>query len=182
MRIIILLFVFLSGSLIAQEGRQNQLRIGLEQDVLPYFLKGYIGTVWVGKQHLRGRFSYAEASSPPLLLADGISSDRVQAVGLSCEYFPKPEFSNWWFGPGIGYWNNSIANVDGVTVQNESWILTLGSGYQYFLNKRFYLSTWTALHTRITGSKEISVGGYTHKPMLVTPELSLKVGLMIPSL
>ncbi|MFT5779359.1 MAG: hypothetical protein ACI837_002317 [Crocinitomicaceae bacterium] len=79
------------------------ITVGLEQDVLPYALKGFILTGWIGKNKYRNRFSYAQATRPGFILGDDVVEDRVKAFGISFEYFFKDDYTGWWFGPGIGY-------------------------------------------------------------------------------
>ena len=159
---------------------RTPLMFGVEQDVLPYFLKGYIVTGWIGSGFFRKRFSYAQASSPGFFLQDGISSDRVKAFGLSFEYFFRENFEGFWFGPGIGYWTNDIQAENGLKQKNESFIFTLGGGYNYSLTKWLYVSPWLALHTRVSGTDEFNIGAVTtYKPILFTPELSVKIGIKL---
>lgn len=176
-------FVFIAlFSLKAQEQKPTpSLSIGLEQDILPYILKGYIITGWAGKNHLRARLSYAKAISPEFILQDGIQKDEVNAFGLSIEYFFKENFKGLWLGPGVGYWINHV-DVNSVDpVQNESFIFSLGGGYNYFLTDWLYISPWVATHFRISGTTEIYTHGITYKPAVFTPEVSLKLGIKFPS-
>lgn len=179
-RSIILLLIIIAGlNCFAQPDttQTNKTTIGLEQDVLPYVLKGYILTAWAGWENYRYRFSYAKASTPSFTHGKGISSDVVNAVGLSFEFFRNKDFKGLWFGPGLGYWTNNITTAGSDKLSNESVVFSLGGGYNYFLNKYFYISPWVALHTRISGTKNIYVGDYTYTPALFTPEVSFKVGI-----
>lgn len=152
---------------------------GIEQDILPYILRGYIGTGWIGREGVRIRFSYAHATQPKFFLGDGILRDRVQAFGISTEFFVRPGFRGWWFGPGIGYWTDVIDTKLQTNLRHESFIFSLGGGYIFNLRPWLYLSTWTALHTRVSGNAPLDYGGIIYKPALLTPEVSLKIGVKL---
>ena len=88
-----LLLFLLNTNVFAQNNViQKKITIGIEQDILPYFLKGFIGTVWVGQGYSRYRLSYAQATAPHFFIGEDLTSDKVKAVGLSYEYFFKEDF------------------------------------------------------------------------------------------
>lgn len=163
------------------EGDPPTMSFGIEQDVLPYFLNGYILTGWIGRDFSRYRFSYAEASTPGFYLSDNIASDNVKAFGLSYEYFFKENFLGLWFGPGIGFWTNSIESDLGLTAINQSAIFTLGGGYNIPIGKFFYISPWVAVHSRVSGTQTIPLGNTIYQPARFTPEVSFKIGLKWPT-
>jgi hypothetical protein len=156
----------------------SRIHVGLEQDILPYVLGGFIGTGWIGKKHVRVRVSYAEANTPKLVIQDEIKKDRTNAVGISAEYFSKEKFKGLWFGPGIGYWKNEVVTSNNQTAFVKSWVFSLGGGYIIFLWKGLYTTPWLALHARIAGNKSRYIDAVKYKPMLFTPEASLKLGWM----
>lgn len=178
-------FVVIIGflpSLMAQQNEPNKsinIALGLEQDMLPYILKGYIGTAWIGRNMERVRFSYAVAAAPKFTLNKDIESDVVNAFGISYEYFFKENFNGFWFGPGIGVWTNDVIAKDQQRIIHQSFVFSLGSGYNYPIGKRFYLSPWLALHSRVAGNKPVPVGSTVYKPMIFTPELSVKLGIRV---
>lgn len=169
---LLLSFVFRGFS----QSEESKTTVGLEQDVLPYVLKGYIGTLWIGFDNYRYRLSYAQAATPAFTHGKGIIKDVVNALGLSFEFFKNKDFKGLWFGPGLGYWSNNITTAGGDKLSNQSVVFSLGGGYNYFLNKFLYISPWVALHTRVSGVYEIYVGDYTYKPVIFTPEVSFKIG------
>ncbi|MBL4703357.1 MAG: hypothetical protein JKY54_02490 [Flavobacteriales bacterium] len=84
----ILLLIF-SSPIWSQDQVENKpakIVFGLEQDVLPYLLKGYIITGWTGREYFRYRFSYASATTPDFIHAENVNSDQVKAFGISFEY------------------------------------------------------------------------------------------------
>lgn len=166
-------------------GQQNTAEItpitfGVEQDVLPYALGGFIATGWIGKNQFRHRFSYAHATSPKLVYGADTKSDAVRAFGISFEYFFKEDFKGWWLGPGVGYWTNLIETNNLQQLRNESVIFTFGGGYNFFITDWLYTSPWIALHTRVSGNETISVGNESYTPAILTPELSVKLGIKLP--
>lgn len=162
------------------DGNPPAISFGIEQDVLPYFLNGYILTGWIGRDFSRYRFSYAEASTPGFYLSDNIASDNVKAFGLSFEYFFRENFQGLWFGPGIGFWTNSVESDLGFTAINQSAIFTMGGGYNIPIGKFFYVSPWLAVHSRVSGTQTIPLGNTIYQPARFTPELSIKVGIKLP--
>ncbi len=161
--------------------RPSTLTIGLEQDILPYVLKGYIITGWIGRDFFRYRMSYAQAETPGFTHNENIHKDRVNAFGLSFEFFFKEKYKGLWFGPGVGYWTNYIQADDGTKGKNESVIFSLGGGYNYYLTRWLYVSPWVAMHFRVSGYDKINIGTTMYTPAIFTPEVSLKMGIKIPS-
>jgi len=162
--------------------RDKGVTIGVEQDVLPYVLNGYIATVWLGRDFFRYRLSYAQASSPKFILPENVGSDKVKAFGVSFEYFFKENYQGLWFGPGIGYWTNYIQSQDHIEVKNESVICSFGGGYNISITNWLYCSPWVALHFRVSGNDPISMGDSEYKPSVLTPELSVKLGIKLPAI
>lgn len=152
---------------------------GLEQDVLPYVLRGFIGTGWIGRDGMRVRFSYAQATQPRFFLGEGIRRDRVEAFGLSMEYFLNGRFERWWLGPGIGFWTDVVDTDGGVRHLHESTIFTMGGGYVLPITRWLYASSWTAVHARVSGNRPVDLVGATYRPAVLTPEVSVKVGIML---
>ena len=186
---LLVLSIFLSLGFLSSAQHKNhygrehhRLTFGIEQDVLPYVLGGYIGTGWIGKGYVRSRFSYASAKTPGFILQDNVNTDEVKAFGLSFEYFARGEFEGFWIGPGIGHWTNTITFYDGIRARNESLIFTLGGGYNFNLTNWLYVSPWAALHTRITGTDQVTTfldPLHVYQPSRFTPEISAKIGIKL---
>ncbi|MCP4439527.1 MAG: hypothetical protein GY810_11345 [Aureispira sp.] len=155
----------------------NKIYFGIEQDVLPYILSGFIVTGWAGIKKTRIRASYAHANSPKFFRKKNIDFEQTRATGLNVEFFFKSEFEGFWVGPGLGYWWNRVKNDAEVQVRDfSSVVLSVGGGYNWFIWKGLYISPWVAGHFRLTGNKGFEMGGELYKPMLITPEVSLKIG------
>ena len=153
--------------------------IGIEQDVLPYFLKGWIACAWVGQNKTRLRIAYAHATSPDLFNPDGFTNSKTRALGFQFEQFFKPEFKGFWVGPGIGYWWNTIdseVDTENPSQSFESLIISLGGGYNWYLWKGLYVSPWVAGHLRVSGNHALEFSNGSFTPWRVTPEVSVKVG------
>src|SRR5581483_10695828 len=115
---ILFIFYLFSGNCLAQTSNEeaNKTTLGVEQDALPYVLKGYIGTLWMGFDNYRYRISYAQAATPAFTHGKGISKDVVNALGLSFEFFKNKNFKGLWFGPGLGYWSNNITTALSIAI------------------------------------------------------------------
>ncbi|MCG8575495.1 MAG: hypothetical protein MI810_11470 [Flavobacteriales bacterium] len=177
---ILLLSLWTTTSFGQSKSKPAPIHVGIEQDVLPYVLKGYIGTLWIGRYYSRYRVSYAEANSPAFFLADGIAADKVKAFGISFEYFFNENFEGLWLGPGLGHWTNYLENTDGITAKNESFIFSFGGGYNFRLTNWLYTSPWVALHSRVSGNDDFMIGSTNYQPAIFTPELSIKLGVKFP--
>ena len=160
--------------------------LGVEQDILPYFLKGFIVSGWVQKNANRFRLSYAEANVPGFYVDEAVKTDRVKVLSANYEYFRNYGPYRLWFGPGVGYWTNRVETKDLAQAKNTSVVLTLGAGfnyYNYWVNRklrkigRLYISPWVATHFRVTGLDPVQIGDYSYQPALFTPEVSLKIGM-----
>jgi hypothetical protein len=173
---LLLLCIYFSATTVNAQSVSSKISIGIEQDILPYVLNGFIGTAWAGKNKFRVRLSYAEADIPPFVLQSGFQKDRTHAVGISAEYFLKDDFKGLWFGPGIGYWNNEATTTNNFKGEVQSWVFSLGGGYNIFLWKGLYTTPWLALHTRIAGNNSRYIDNIKYTPMLFTPEVSVKLG------
>lgn len=163
----------------ATPAAKSSITFGLEQDVLPYILKGYILTGWTGRDRMRIRFSYAKSTLPGLVMADHLEEDRVNAFGISAEYFLKDYFEGLWFGPGIGHWTNKVKAKSGETLTHESMIFSFGGGYNLRLKPWLYCSPWLALHSRVSGTDAVPLGAGEYRPMVFTPEVSFKLGVKL---
>ena len=178
-----ILLLFLSFNLMSQtidKDKPSTFYFGLEQDVLPYFFKGFIITGWTGRDFMRYRFSYAQATNPKFVLGEGIDADRVNAFGLSFEYFFKENFEGFWLGPGIGYWTNNVKSIMNEEIINESVIFSFGGGYNFKITNWLYFTPWVAGHTRVSGTTPVEMVSTVYKPAIFTPELSLKLGVKFP--
>lgn len=169
-----------------KERNRTGITFGIEQDVLPYILKGGILTVWVGKDNFRIRSSYAKAINPKFMLGDKIESDQVNAFGMSFEYFFKDNLEGLWLGPGIGIWNNTVefepsAGMPDYSLLRESFIFSFGGGYNFRLTNWLYVSPWVALHSRVSKTESNEGDFYVYNPSTFTPEVSFKIGIKFPT-
>ena len=182
---IILILLCSTGMLLGQEQSSDKpidqrVIVGIEQDVLPYFLQGWFASAWLGYQKVRIRCAYAQSNIPAFMRSQGFQKDRVSAFGIGFEFFPQGDFKGWWVGPGLGHWTHELQTETGETHWHESFIFSLGGGYVFNITKWLYVSSWTAAHCRISGNRPIDYGGYTYRPLVVTPEVSIKVGVRFP--
>jgi len=176
-------FVFLllitSYQLKAQQELPNAYHpicFGIEQDILPYFLKGFTLSGWAGMQHTRLRYNYAQANTPSFWKRDGILKERITASTLSVDFFLKDNFKGFWAGSAFGYWQTAIETKQGDKIAFPGIVFSVGAGYNWYFFKGFYLSPYFAGHLRISGTRNIELGTLQYRPSLMFPELSLKLG------
>lgn len=176
--ICVFIFVYSCASLFGQkvENAYSTLYWGIEQDPLPYILKGFILSGWMGLKNTRIRGTYAEANTPSFFRRPGINYERTKASHLGVEFFFTKEFKGFWVGPSLGYWWNRIKNED--LYQRDFWsgVFSVNGGYNWYIFKGFYISPYLAGHLRISGTKNIILGTLDYQPRLFTPEISLKIG------
>lgn len=158
----------------AQDG---SLKFGIETDVLPFALNGYIGAAWIGQGHFRVRALHASVKMPAIVVPDEFTNNRIRSTAVLIDYFREEGFRGWWIGGGYVLWDGSIALADRSAGAEYTTHLLNGSiGYQFPFGDHFYLSPWAGMSIRVAGDKNIPVGSETFKPWLLNPELSLKGG------
>ena len=149
---------------------------GVKQDPQPYFFKGWTLSAWMGLKQARIRGTFAAANTPAFFRRSGINFERTNASHLSIDFFFKDQFKGFWAGPALGYWWNRIKSEDQYQKNYWSAIFSVGTGYNWYIFKGFYISPYLAGHLRITGTKDIMLGPLEYKPRLFTPEISIKIG------
>ncbi len=174
---LILLFVG-TFNLHAQElpNAYHKIFVGLEQDITPYFLKGYNISLWAGMKYTRLRFSHTEVNTPKFWRRKEISHERIAATQLAFDFFFKKDFKGFWAGPGIGHWQTKLETEDGEKRNFPGLVFSLGGGYNWNFFKGFYISPYIAGHLRISGTQNIELGKVRYTPSLMFPEISLKLG------
>lgn len=171
---ILLLMLGLNFTALSQN---RSWQIGLEQDLLPYLTQGYFIGGWAGKDHVRVRALTAHVHKPEWITPEGFTNNQVTAYALLGDYFLKDDWSGWWLGAGVVYWDSSIQRTSGGnTTFYENWMINGSLGYQWKFYKNFYLCPWAGLHMLIGGQKDVTVDGASFTTPLFTPEASLKVG------
>lgn len=157
--------------------QQEGITYGIETDVLPFALSGYIGAAWIGKGHFRMRALHASVKMPSITVPDEFTNNRIRSTAILLDYFPAEGFRGWWAGGGYVFWDGSIQTADRSARSDYKTHLLNGSlGYQFPFGDHFYLSPWGGLSIRVAGEKEIPVGEESFEPSLLNPELSLKLG------
>ncbi|TRZ46997.1 hypothetical protein D3A96_05380 [Robertkochia marina] len=163
----------------AQESKPP-VKFGIETDVLPYALGGFMGAAWMGKGHFRIRSLYAYVKMPKLITPDQFTNHRIRSFALLVDYFPKKEFTGWWAGGGMAFWNGSIQTKDQPDQNSDTrfrtYLLNGSAGYIFSFGEHFYLGPWSGLSIRVGGNRNIAVDTETYDPPLLNPELSAKLG------
>ncbi|TRZ44481.1 hypothetical protein [Robertkochia solimangrovi] len=162
----------------SEEAEEPQyLSAGLEVDVLPYVLNGYMGAAWVSKNHFRLRALFAHVKMPDFITPDEFTNNKINSFAFLLDYYQKKDLSGFWIGGGPVIWDGSIQSEQRrSSVKYKSYLLNGSIGYSLFLTKNLYLSPWAGLSFRFAGDKNITVDGYDYDPPFLNPELSLKLG------
>jgi len=176
--LLFILLVFSACVVRAQNPAEGKMKaIGVEVDVLPYVMKGYYGSVWVGREHFRYRAIITHLTNPSFLVDKGFRGNKIQAYTVLGDYFFSRGFQKWWIGVGFEYWRGSIQRAElAGSAKYNNIIATVGGGYVWRFYRKFYLNPWFAFHARIGGDSRVDVNGAVFRPAMFTPEASLKLG------
>lgn len=165
--------LFCSGNIFSQ----TYWKFSTEQDVLPYLFGGYYLNLNAGKDHLRGRIIFAKVIKPDFVLPYGFTNNKIYAAAVLIDYFPEENFNKFWYSLGLVNWNGSVQTKKKIeTADVNDYLFSIGGGYNYFFNPNLYVSPWGAIHTKISGTKNVKVDDQTFNTPLFNPEGSLKIG------
>lgn len=169
----------------------DRLHLGVELEVAPFVLKGYILQGWLslGNAPFRVRINMAQSYIPAFMLDKKIEKEQLKSISLNLDFFLKKHFNGMYFTGGLAYFSQNITSKNPIinstiinaqeynTFENNSVAISLGIGYNYFFYKGFYIAPWAGFHTRINNGKDLILStDFTYKPTLVYPELALKIG------
>lgn len=174
----LILFV-LSNSVFGQKDsffKQKSI-VGVELDALPFVTGGYFGAVAAGRNHWRVRGLYTKVNMPDWFIKEGFKNHQINSFAIIYDRFIKSEWKGWWIGGGPVFWNSNIQNKTNFQNSSLNNVLLNGSlGYNFFLGKRIYISPWAGMSVRVSGDKDVSVGGAAFTIPLLNPETSFKLG------
>lgn len=157
-------------------------KLGTEVDVLPYVMNGYYASAFVGRDGWRFRGVAARSQAPSFLVTTGFKKKRTDAYALLVDRFmgqKRNRLEGLWIGGGAELWRSRIRQ-DGTsdfTRYNNS-VLTAGGGYVWKLSNHFYVNPWSAMHVIAGGDRRINVSGKIYEQPRLTPELSVKFGIV----
>lgn len=157
--------------------KKSNQTIGTELDLLPYLSSGYYLSGWYGIDRIRIRGVFTKTNIPAFMLKDGFRDNQLTVYAAIVDYFFKENFEGVWLGVGFEVWNSEIENekeTGKAAYKND--ILTLGGGYVWKFFDNFYINPWVAVHYVVSGETEIRLGNSVHKPGVLTPEVSVKLG------
>ena len=158
---------------------QEKIKAGIELDALPYITGGYFGAGFVGKGHWRLRALTASVNKPDWSINKNFSNNHVGAYAVVVDRFFKKSWSGWWIGGGLVYWKSKIQTQDKLqTAKFQNSLLNGSLGYNFKLNKHFYLSPWAGMSLRVGGDQKTPVDQTTYTLPLLNPEASLKLGVI----
>ncbi len=158
---------------------QQKIKAGIELDALPYITGGYFGAGFIGKGHWRLRALTASVNKPDWSINKNFSNNHVEAYAVVVDRFFKKSWSGWWIGGGLVYWKSKIQTQDKLqTAKFQNSLLNGSLGYNFKLNKHFYLSPWAGMSLRVGGDQKTPLDQTTYTLPLLNPEASLKLGLI----
>jgi len=157
--------------------------VGVAIDLLPPIMSattgnfGYSAQLWYGYKKLRVRGVIAGFTMPDKLMGnDDFINLETTATALIFDHFLKNNFRGWWFGAGVGMWDNTITSkIDNHNYSFTDYVATAGSGYIFKVYKNFYVEPWGAAHY-VLNNENVTVGTSEYKTKKFQGEVSLKVG------
>lgn len=179
----LLLSLLLAGMYIGHSQKSaSPIKFGIEADVLPYALGGYMGAAWVGQGHFRIRSLYAYVKMPKLITPDEFTNHRIRSFAILADYFLKEDFTGWWAGGGMAIWNGTIRareqNDPHHSTGYRTYLANGSAGYTFSFGEHFYMGPWGGLSIRVAGDRDIPVASEIYDPPFLNPELSFKLGWM----
>ena len=155
-------------------------KLGSEVDVLPYAMKGYYGSGFMGRDGWKYRYVVARSTTPSFMVSDGFKEKRTDAYALLTDRFlgaKRQQLQGFWVGGGAEYWRNRIRTEAAPEFTHyQNYMLTAGGGYVWQLSRHFYINPWVAGHFVVANSRKISVSGKSYEQPVFTPEGSVKIG------
>ncbi|MBK7867089.1 MAG: hypothetical protein IPJ75_08930 [Ignavibacteriales bacterium] len=157
--------------------KKSNQTFGTELDLLPYLSNGYYLSAWYGIDRFRIRGVYTKTNIPGFLLKDGFKENKLTVYAAIVDYFFNDNFEGAWLGVGAEIWDSEIENEKeiGKAAYNNK-IFTVGGGYIWKFYNNFYVNPWAAIHYVLSGETQIRLGNSIHKPGILTPEVSIKLG------
>lgn len=157
----------------------REVHFGLEQEVLPYMLRGWSLGGWVGLGKGRLRLASVRVDMPAFMRSRYLDREQIIANSACLDVFFREDYSGFYFGGGGGYWRTTLTPKNEFGSQRKefhSLMFSGGCGYNIFIWKGLYCTPWVALHTRITGNTDINLGSAIYKPQGLLPEIAFKIG------
>jgi hypothetical protein len=157
-------------------------KFGTEIDLLPYVMNGYYASAFTAHDGWRLRGVIARSDAPSFLVSSGFEKKRTDAYALLADRFigkKKDRLEGFWAGGGVELWRSRIwqEGISDFTRYNNT-VLTAGGGYVWKLSNHFYVNPWSALHVVAAGNRRIDVSGKMYEQSRLTPEASVKFGII----
>lgn len=157
-------------------------RVGTEIDLLPYVMNGYYASAFVAHDAWRFRGVAARSDAPSFFVTQGFKKKRTDAYALLVDRFlgqKRNRLEGFWIGGGAELWRSRIRQEgpSDFTHYNNT-VLTAGGGYVWKLSNHFYVNPWSAVHVVVGGNRSINVSGRDYEQPRLTPELSVKFGIV----
>ncbi len=182
-RLFLILLIFVSINLFAQQENEREIKVGIETNILPFFYNGYHGSLWVGKNGYRARLVAAKADYPKNTVPDGFRKMTLSFYEIEFDIFfgdKKTEFLGWWLATGIGQTNHQVTTLINDLTENVNTIdIHIGIGYTFNLWKGLTVNPWGGLAWHTNFPNEITVGSEVWEPKSISPVGGLKIGYTI---
>lgn len=157
-------------------------RFGTEIDLLPYVMHGYYASAFTAHGAWRFRGVAARSQAPSFLVSDGFEKKRTDAYAALIDHFvgrKKNRLEGFWGGGGVELWHSRIRQEGTPTFASyNNTVLTAGGGYVWKLSNHFYVNPWSATHFVVAGDRRINVSGKVYEQPRLTPEVSIKFGII----
>lgn len=160
-----------------QPATARQLSVGVETDALPLATGGYLAALWAGTPRWQVRTLLARVNMPNLARPHAFDRQQIDATAVLLDVHPLGATSPWWVAAGLVRWDGRLRDAStGVTENYDVWLLNGSAGWHRNVWKNLYVRPWAGLSLRAGGDRDIRVGDSTYDPLLLNPELSVKMG------
>lgn len=190
MKILFTILILFSSFVFAQEEEpeievkprfKTEINTGAEINPIPYFYKGFHGTLWLAYNEFRFKATSSKFSPYEFVRNNSFSDLEIWSLSLSADYFPngnKRWIDKIFYSIGFGYWHNEAVNEDGGSGEFKEWIMSGGIGYvKYLYDSRYYISPQLNGYLRIGGDKKVNIVGKNYNTQFFTPEIIIAIGV-----
>lgn len=154
----------------------KNLYIGLEQDILPYFCKGYSVGIWLGFDQFKAKINLSQFVRPHFISNSSLKEEKIILYQFSLNFFLNKKLRGIYLSTHLSQSFLSLQSKDQYKKISSDDYFGIGLGYKIYFFKNFYLSTQLALHFKLNQTKDIFLGNFVYKSALVLPEINLNIG------
>ena len=174
----LIFILFFNKFIVAQENKSvyQNLYFGIEQDIIPFFCKGFSTGIWLGFNQFRANFNYNQNVIPGFLSVEAIKEEKVSRIQFGLDFFLNKKHKGIFLNLSLSQVNMQIETKDLFKGKIFDNYFGLGMGYNYYFFKNFYLSPRLLIHFKLIQTNNILLGSLNYNSNLILPEINLNLG------